>query len=62
MDWEKASFFLGLLVLALQAWNLYISNSLKLWAIEKFVSKTDFLNTLEMWSDTDRRPVHERHS
>jgi hypothetical protein len=55
MDWEKASFFLGLIVLVLQAWNLYISTSLKLWALEKFVTKTDFLDTLQMWHKSDQK-------
>lgn len=56
MDWEKASFGVTIAVLALQAWNLYISASIKLWASERFVTKTDFLNTLSLWSD----PPHSK--
>jgi hypothetical protein len=63
MDWEKASFFMGLVVLALQAWNLYISSQLKLWVHQTFVTKTDFLDTLHMWSSSNERKGHcERHS
>lgn len=54
MDWEKASFFLGVLVLAMQAWNLYISSSLKLWAMERFITKTDFLETVHLWTKGER--------
>lgn len=54
MNWEKASFFLGIFILALQAWNLYISNNLKLWAMEKFVTKADFLETVHLWTKADR--------
>lgn len=55
MDWEKASFFLGIAVLAMQAWNLYISNSLKLWAMEKFVSKEDLPALCPARQHEDRR-------
>ena len=55
MNWEAATFAVTVAVLALQAWNMYITASLKLWATERFVSKTDFLDTLHLWNkDKDR--------
>jgi len=53
MDWGFASFVLGMMVLALQAWNLYISTSIKLWAEQRFVTKKDFLDTLHLWNRSE---------
>jgi hypothetical protein len=50
MNYEQAAFFVSIAVLAMQAWNLYMSATLKLWAYKTFVSKSDFLDTIEMWS------------
>lgn len=49
MTWEASTFVLTVMVLALQAWNLYVSASIKLWAEQRFVSKQDFLETLNLW-------------
>ena len=52
MTWEQATFYLSAVVLVMQAVNLYTTAKVKLWAVEKFVTKGDFLSTLDMWSKT----------
>lgn len=54
MEYDKLAFFVSLGVLALQGVNLYISTSIKLWAVEKFVTKKDFLDTIHMWAKETR--------
>lgn len=48
---EVWSLGLTAVVLALQVWNVYITNRIKLWAMERFVTKSDFLETLHFWSN-----------
>ncbi len=49
MNWEAATFALSVIVVVLQFTNIYISTRIKLWTVQNFVSKTDFLETLHMW-------------
>lgn len=41
MTWEEASFIVGILVLAVQFFQAYVTMGLKLWATDKFVAKDD---------------------
>ena len=54
MDYDQLTFFVGLAILAMQGFNVYLSNSIKLWAVQKFVAKTDFLETLQLWSRAEK--------
>lgn len=49
VSWEGASFALTALVVVLQAINLYTTATLKVWALQKFITKADFLDTLQLW-------------
>lgn len=61
-DWEAVSTIVGLLVLALQAFNLYITTGIKYWAVRTFVTKEDLPNLVTGIQRKDHvqhiRPVH----
>lgn len=42
MSWEAATFGMTALVLVMQGISLYTQAKIKLWALEKFVTKDDF--------------------
>jgi len=50
MNWEAATFALTAIVLVLQGIAVYTTSQIKVWSLEKFVSKKDFLETLHLWS------------
>ena len=52
MSWEQGTFVVTMVIAALQAWNIYISASLKLWVTERFVAKAD-LQLYEVRSKSD---------
>lgn len=62
MTLEQATFGLSLIVIAMQGISLYTQAKLKVWALERFVSKTDFLDTLNMWSRADRADKERGHA
>lgn len=68
MTWEAATFGISIIVLAMQGAQLYTSAKLKLWALEKFVTKSDFLDSIQLWGGCDNyRPSnagkdHRRHA
>jgi hypothetical protein len=43
---EIASFLLTIIVLVLQALNVYVMRGVKLWSLETFVTKSEFQNSL----------------
>jgi hypothetical protein len=55
MTWEQVAAGMAIISIVLQGINLYITACVKLWAVQTFVSKSDFLNTLEMWSRADSK-------
>lgn len=62
MTWEQMTFGVSILVLAMQGVSMYTTARLKVWALERFVSKTDFLETLNLWSRTEDRPKAKSHA
>lgn len=52
---ELASLGVTILVLALQAWNLYITASLKLWVYQTFVPKSDLKEVMRMLNHQDHQ-------
>ena len=64
MTLEQATFGVSIVVLVMQGMSMYTVAKIKVWAMERFVSKSDFLETLHFWSKTDRpkEGSHARHS
>lgn len=50
MTIEFASLGLTALVLVMQGVNMYTTASLKAWSLKEFVSKSDFMDLLELWN------------
>lgn len=55
MTVEQATLAITVIILAMQGVNMYTTARLKLWALEKFVSKSDFLDNLHLWSRDNER-------
>lgn len=65
MNWEAATFGLSVVVVVLQFTSLYTLTRIKLWSLEKFltkedadktyVSKTSFLDTLHIWNKSGEK-------
>jgi hypothetical protein len=55
MTIEQATFAISIIVLVMQGVSLYTSARIKVWVLERFVSKADFLETLTLWSNQDQK-------
>lgn len=58
MNWEIAGTGLSAIVIILQAVSLYTQSQIKVWSLQTFISKKDFLDTLALWGDTRPRHPH----
>lgn len=52
MNWEQASFIVGIIVLAVQGFQAYVTMGLKLWVTQKFVAKDDMSTYLAPLKDS----------
>lgn len=51
MNYEQATFFIGLAVLCIQGFNAYVTLGLKFWVTKNFVSKDDMTTYLSPLKD-----------
>lgn len=51
MTWEQATFAIGVIVLAVQGFQAYITMGVKLWTRENFVAKEDMSTYLAPLKD-----------